>query len=154
MPNALKGICLLKNKIPQNKPTLKGALGRVNLRLVATLSALIIVFLAGFKLLKNLDLYLLAVILYSTVTLVTALWYIIYNKGMVSGGVTPAMLPSEWSDERKRAFIEDLSARRKRSRPALLILTPMVVVFGLECLELYVFPPLAALLSSLALFET
>lgn len=139
----------MKNKVPQNKPTLGQAFRGFNIRLALTLSALIIVSLAVFKLLKNLDLYLIAVVLYTAITLVVALWYIIYNKGSVSGAVTPNMLPAEWSADQKQAFLDDLMARRKRSKWALLILIPMIVVFGFELLELYVFPPLSTLLTTL-----
>ena len=140
---------LLKNKTPHNKPDLKQALRRCNVRLALTLSALVIIALAAFKLLKNLDLYLFAVILYTAITLVTALWYIIYNKGNVSGKVTPDMLPAEWSADQKQGFLDDLAARRKKSKWALLILIPMIVVFGFEMLELYIFPPLGTLLATL-----
>lgn len=139
----------MKNKAPQNKPNLKQAFGRFNVRLALTLSALIIAFLALFKLLKNLDMYLFAVVLYSAVTLAVALWYIIYNKGNVSGKVTPDMLPAEWNADQKQSFLDDLAARRKKSKWALLILIPMIVVFGFEMLELYIFPPMSALLASL-----
>ena len=66
----------MKNKDPQNKPNLKVALGRFNFRLVTTLAGLIIIFIAAFKLLENLGLYLVAVVLYSAITLAVALWYI------------------------------------------------------------------------------
>ena len=139
----------MKNKVPQNKPDLKLALRRFNFRLVTTLAGLIILFIAAFKLLENLGLYLVAVALYSVITLAVALWYIIYNKGNISGKVTPDMLPLEWSLDRKQAFIDDLATRRKKSKWALLILIPMILVFGLEMLELYVFPSVSALLLAL-----
>lgn len=141
----------MKNKQPQNRPSLKESFRRFNIRLALTLSALIILFLAVFILLKNLDLYVVAVLLYSTITLVVALWYIIYNKGMVSGKVTPEMLPPEWSTEKKQALIDELAARRKKSKWALLILIPMIVVFGVEMLTLYVFPSLSVLLGALGI---
>ena len=148
-----KGIHLKKQE-PQNKPDLKLALGRFNFRLVSTLAGLIIIFIAAFKLLENLGLYLFGVILYSAITLVVALWYIIYNKGSTSGKVTPEMLPLEWSLAEKQAFIDDLAARRKRSKWALLILIPMILVFGLEMLELYVLPSVNTLLSVLGMDVT
>ena len=144
----------MKKQEPQNKPDLKLALSRFNFRLVSTLAGLIIIFIAAFKLLENLGLYLFGVILYSAITLVVALWYIIYNKGSISGKVTPEMLPLEWSLAEKQAFIDDLAARRKRSKWALLILIPMILVFGLEMLELYVLPSVNTLLSVLGMDVT
>ena len=127
----------------------KGTRGRFNLRLVTTLSASIIGFLALFRLLKNLNLYLFAVILYSVITLSVALWYIIYNKGVISGTVSTDMLPAEWSDEQKQTLIKDLAERRKKSKWALIILIPMILVFGLEMLELYIFPSFSSILAPL-----
>ena len=148
-----KGI-QLKKQAPQNKPDLKTALGRFNVRLASTLAGLIIIFIAAFKLFENLGMYLFGVILYSVITLVVALWYIIYNKGSISGKVTPEMLPPEWSLAEKQAFIDDLAARRKRSKWALLILIPMILVFGLEMLELYVLPSVNTLLLALGMDVT
>ena len=140
----------MKNNSPK-KTDLKQVLARINVRLVTMLAALIIIALAVFKLLENLGLYVIAVALYSVITLVVALWYIIYNKGNVSGRVTPDMLPVEWSDEKKQALIDDLAARRKKSKWAFLSLIPMIVVFGVETLELYVLPMFSDLFASLGL---
>ena len=126
--------------------------GRFNLRLALTLSAAIIMALALFRLLKNLNLYLIAVVLYSAVTLAVALGYIIYNKGSVSGKVTPDMLPAEWSMQEKQAFIDDLALRRKKSKWMLVILIPMIIVFGVELLEIYMLPMLLEAFPSIASF--
>ena len=125
----------------------KGTRGRFNLRLVTTLSASIIGFLALFRLLKNLNLYLFAVILYSVITLSVALWYIIYNKGVISGTVSPDMLPAEWSAEQKQSMIDDIAARHKKSKWVFLIVVPMIFVFAFELLELYFFPLILSLFS-------
>lgn len=108
--------------------------------------------LALFRLLKNLNLYLIAVVLYSAVTLAVALGYIIYNKGSVSGKVTPDMLPAEWSMQEKQAFIDDLALRRKKSKWMLVILIPMIIVFGVELLEIYMLPMLLEAFPSIASF--
>ena len=140
----------MKHNLPQ-KNELKKAFSRFNVRLVTRLAALIIVALAVFRLLENLGLYVIAVTLYSLITLATALWYIIYNKGNVSGRVTPDMLPAEWSAEKKQELIDDLAARRKKSKWAFLILIPMIVVFGAEMLRLYVLPLFNNFLTALGL---
>ena len=113
---------------------------------MASLAALIILFMAVFRLLKLYDLYLFAIILYSAVTLAVAIYYIIYNRGVISGKVTPDMLPAEWSAAQKQALIDDLASRRKKSKWALLILLPMIIVFAFELLELYFFPLIRSLL--------
>ncbi len=135
----------MKKKRPTRGPIVPSAVKRVNLRLVSALAALIIVFIAVFRLLKLYDLYIFAIVLYTAVTLAVAIYYIIYNKGVISGTVTPEMLPPEWSTEQKQAMIDDLAQRRKKSKWALLILIPMMLVFAFELLELYFFPLLTAL---------
>ena len=92
------------------------------------------------------DLHLAATAIYTTITLSVALWYIIYNKGMITGRLTPEMLPAEWSSAQKQALIEELARRRKKSKWALLILIPMIAVFAFEILEIYFFPTLMQLL--------
>ena len=137
----------MKNQCPNNIPTIRQALKRFNYKLALTLAALIIVFIAVFRLLKLYDLYLVAIILYTAVTLGVAIYYIIYNRGVISGKPTPDMLPAEWSTEQKQAMIDDIAARRKKSKWALLILIPMIFVFALELLELYFFPLILSLFS-------
>lgn len=137
----------LKNQRPDNVPTLREALKRFNFKLALTLAALIIVFIAVFRLLKLYDLYLVAIVIYTAVTLATAIYYIVYNRGVLSGKVTPDMLPAEWSAEQKQAMIDDIAARHKRSKWVLLILIPMIFVFGFELLELYFFPLITSLFS-------
>ena len=138
----------MKKQRPANVPSLKEALGRFNFRLVFKLAAFIIIFMSVFRLLKLYDLYLVAVIAYTAITLAVAIWYIAYNKGMVSGKITPDMLPTDWSADQKKAFIDDLTERRKKSKWVLLILIPMVFVFGFELLELYFFPLIRSLFST------
>lgn len=132
----------MKPNQSDNRPTLKEALSRFNFRLATTLAALIIVFLAVFRLMINYDLHLLATAIYTTIALTVAIWYIIYNKGMVTGKLTPEMLPAEWSAEKKQQLIDELATRRKKSKWALLILIPMIFVFCFEILEIYFFPVL------------
>lgn len=136
----------MKPKNPENRPTLREAFGRFNFRLAMTLAALIIVFLAIFRLMMTYDLHLLATAIYTVVTLSVAIWYIIYNKGMITGKLTPEMLPDEWSAMQKQALIEELTRRRKKSKWALLILIPMITVFAFEILEIYFFPTIMQLL--------
>ncbi len=121
-------------------------MGRFNFRLVFRLAGLIIVFMSVFRLLKMYDLYLVAIVLYSTATFAVAIYYIVYNRGVFSK-VTPEMLPAEWSAEQKKAMIDDIAARRKKSKWAILILLPMIFVFGFELLELYFFPLILSIFS-------
>ena len=118
-----------------------------NLKLAAKLAGLIILFVALFRLLKLYDLYLFAIILYTAVTLGVAIYYIVYNRGVLTEKISPEMLPADWSAEKKQAMIEDIDARRRRSKWAQLVLLPMVFVYLFEILELYVFPVITGLFS-------
>ena len=88
---------------------------------------------------------------YWLILAVFAIVYVAYNRAFSRKGMTVDMLPPEWTLEQKQAFIDDLAARRKKSKWALLILIPMILVFGLEMLELYVFPSLNTLLLALGM---
>lgn len=118
-----------------------------NIKLATKLAGLIILFVALFRLLKLYDLYLFAIILYTSVTLGVAIYYIVYNRGILTEKITPEMLPADWSTEKKQAMIEDIDARRRRSKWAQLVLLPMVFVYLFEILEIYVFPVITGLFS-------
>ena len=111
-----------------------------NLRLVVLLIAMIILFIAVFRLLKTYELFIVAVILYTVIGLAAALYYIIYNRGVISGRITPEMLPKEWSPEQKQAMVDDIAARRRRSKWAILVFVPVIATVCFELLESYFFP--------------
>lgn len=64
--------------------------------------------------------------------------YIAYNRGFVNKDVTVDMLPEDWSDEKKQAFVEGNRRRAEKSRWMLAIIIPFVVVFMVEALYLFV----------------
>lgn len=101
---------------------------------------MIILFIAVFRLLKTYELFIVAVILYTVIGLAAALYYIIYNRGVISGRITPEMLPKEWSPEQKQAMVDDIAARRRRSKWAILVFVPVIATVCFELLESYFFP--------------
>ena len=137
----------MKKQTPGKTSSPRGAFKSFNYKLAFKLAALIILFISVFRLLKLYDLYLFAIVLYTAVTLGVAIYYIVYNRGVLSGKITPEMLPAEWSDQQKNAMIDDLTARRQKSKWTHLILIPMVFVYGFELLEVYFFPLLRSLFS-------
>lgn len=64
--------------------------------------------------------------------------YIAYNRGFVNKDVTVDMLPDDWSEEKKTAFVEGNRRRAERSRWMLVLIIPFVVVFMAEALYLFV----------------
>lgn len=83
-----------------------------------------------------------AFIVYMSIWVVTFLAYWFYNRGFSRKGVTPEMLPKEWSDEKKRQFIADGERRIKKSRWMIFIILPFCVVFIVELFMLYIWPTL------------
>lgn len=84
-------------------------------------------------------------IIYMAIWVVAFLSYWFYNRGFSRKGVTPEMLPKEWSAEKKRQFIEDGERRMKKSRWMIFIILPFCVVFIVELFMLYVWPSLYAI---------
>ena len=72
--------------------------------------------------------------------------YIIYNRGMPSGGVTADMLPDKWSYEEKNEFIENAKRRRKKSAWMLMLIIAFIFTFAFELLELFALPFLEELM--------
>ena len=64
--------------------------------------------------------------------------YLAYNRGFVNKNVTVDMLPMEWSEEKKQAFVEGNRIREDKSRWMVTVIIPFVVVFMVECLYLFV----------------
>lgn len=63
--------------------------------------------------------------------------YLLYNRAFVNKDVTVDMLPDDWSDEKKQAFVEGNRRREEKSRWLLILLIPFVFVFMAEALYLF-----------------
>ena len=64
--------------------------------------------------------------------------YLAYNRAFVNKDVTVDMLPAEWSEDKKQAFVENTRARAEKSRWMLMVIIPFVVVLMAEALYLFV----------------
>lgn len=64
--------------------------------------------------------------------------YLAYNRAFVNKDVTVDMLPDEWSEEKKQAFVEGNRARAEKSRWMVMVIIPFLVVFMCEALYLFV----------------
>ncbi len=64
--------------------------------------------------------------------------YLIYNRGFVNKDVTAEMLPADWSEEKKQAFLTAEKTRAEKSRWMLTVIIPFLVVFMCEALYLFV----------------
>ena len=64
--------------------------------------------------------------------------YLSYNRGFVNKNVTIEMLPADWSEEKKQAFLAAEKERVRKSRWMLTVIIPFIVVFMCEALYLFV----------------
>ena len=125
----------------QNKHSdeLWGLFRRVPIKRIIALSVNIILFLGVFLVAWENGIELIISAIYGAITLGVALYYIVYNKGVIGKLPTHEMLPVTWDKAEREAFLADLKARRERSKWVMLILIPMIVVFGYKALEITVF---------------
>lgn len=77
-------------------------------------------------------------ITYFVVFAVLLVVYLAYNRGFVNKDVTVEMLPPDWSEEKKQAFVEAEKTRAEKSRWMVTLIIPFVVVFMVEVLYLFV----------------
>lgn len=80
--------------------------------------------------------------IYMGVGIVLGLYFVIYNRGFSGKNVTPQMLPDTMSYEEKLAFIEDSKQRLHKSKWMLSVLFPIIFVFALDMMYLYLLPML------------
>ena len=112
---------------------------RFNLKRAGGLLLLSLLAIVIFRTVKEISLtaYVVIIALYSLITLVSALWYISCNKGLVGTKVTPDLLPESWSKEEKDAFMADYRERKEKSKKLLVILLPMIATFFFEAIDIY-----------------
>lgn len=68
--------------------------------------------------------------------------YLIYNRFLYRKGITPDQLPDSMTDEQKQAFIEDGNRRLEKSKWMMLIILPLVLVFLIDAVQLFIWEPL------------
>ena len=110
---------------------------------VVTLILLVLVTLAVFlfyRLMMNLPHFEIVLIAYMVLSVAFVVSYLIYNRGMTRRGVTPEMLPDDWSEEQKTEFIEDGIRRQKKSRWMILPIFAFLFTFAIDAMELFVIP--------------
>ena len=123
-------------KKPQENQALSAFLRRVPVKLIVALSVNIIVFLGVFLVAWDCGLEWPITLLYSVITLAAALYYIIYNRGVIGKLPTHEMLPPTWDKTTREAFLDDMKERRKKSKWVMTILIPMILVFAYKILDI------------------
>lgn len=110
---------------------------------IVTLALLIVVTLTVFlfyRVMMNYPHFEIVLIAYMVLSVAFVVVYLIYNRGMTRRGVTPEMLPDDWSDEQKTEFIEDGIRRQKKSRWMIFPIFAFLFTFAIDAMELFVIP--------------
>lgn len=74
----------------------------------------------------------------------------ILNRGMSSTQITADMLPDEWGDEKKAAYLDSDKRRRRIAKYLIIPLIPLLFVFIYEIFELFYLDKILELLSGTA----
>ena len=101
--------------------------------LLAVISILSIVL---FETLKELGFYLEVIIIYTLATLGFAIYYICYNRGILST-IRKDDLPASFSDAERDEFLAEYLKRREKTRWTIFILFPLVMAFIYEIISIY-----------------
>ena len=120
---------------PEKKSVNKTALG-----LLLALVGATVVALTVYRFLMNTPYFQTVLVVYMIIGALAAVGYVVYNRGLSRRGVTVDMLPAEWSDEKKEAFVADGARRMKRSRWVLVVAFAIFVTFAVDLIELYALP--------------
>jgi len=78
--------------------------------------------------------------LYYAALAAVALGYVIYNRGFVGKNLSPDMLAGSMTLEEKQEFIRECKERQSKSKWVLTILVPLMLVFAVDMIYLFVLP--------------
>jgi len=96
-----------------------------------------IIIFGFYRLMLNFYYFEIVMGVYLALTAIAVFSYVIYNRGFTRRNLTPDMLPEEWSEEQKLAYISDGERRLKKSKWMLTIIFPLVLTFLFDCIELF-----------------
>ena len=74
---------------------------------------------------------------YMIISALLILIFLLYNRGFSRKGVTPEMLPEEWTEEQKNDFIEDGKRRLRKSRWMIIPIFAFLFTFAVDAMRLY-----------------
>ncbi len=114
--------------------------------LLVILVAVTAIVFGAYRSLLNYPYFEWALIAYMVLTAGFLFAYVIYNRGFFHKRVTVEMLPEEWSDEKKKGFVEEGDRRRKKSRWLIIPIFAFLFTFAFDVIELFVIPFFTGLL--------
>ncbi len=80
--------------------------------------------------------------IYLGIGAILLLYYVIYNRGFSGKNITPDMLSDTMTLEEKQQYIKDSRERMEKSKWVLTILIPIMLVFAVDMIYLFVIPML------------
>jgi hypothetical protein len=105
------------------------------LALIVVLNTIII--FGFYRLMLNFYYFEIVMGVYLALTAIFVFTYVIYNGGFTRRHITPDMLPDEWTEEQKNAYIADGVNRMQKSKWMLTVIFPLVLTFMFDCIELF-----------------
>lgn len=78
--------------------------------------------------------------IYMAALTVLSVVYVAYNRGFSRKGVTVDMLPADWSEEKKQAFVDSGRQRLERSKWLLVCIIALLFTFIAEAVVLFAVP--------------
>lgn len=121
---------------PKNKSNLKRALA-----LLAVAAVLVAVYAAGW-ILQDTRYYVFTqwvIMIYYLALPLLIVAFVLLNKGISNDVPTREQLSDDMSDAEKDAFIEDVKACRRRSRPLLIPIIPLAFIVGFDIIFNFLF---------------
>ena len=136
----------MSKKLDEKRERQGKPLSRDGIILLVILIVASVVVFGTYRVLVNYQYFELVLIAYMVIEAAFVFAYLIYNRGLSRRGITSDMLPSEWSDEEKKKFIDDGKERLKKSRWMLVVILAFFFTFAIEAVELIVVPFFAEML--------
>jgi len=91
----------------------------------------------------------LGMILYLIAAAVLTVAYYIINRGFGKPDIDPDTLPADWNPQKKCAYIEERKAANAKAKKLLYWLLPLILVIGIDFIDLFLLDGIKDSLSSL-----
>lgn len=120
---------------------LKAALKKVKWKLLIIVASLTIVLTSVYQLCMKFEFIPIMWIYYITLIVLSAV-FLFMNRGVSRKPPELSALPSDWNDEKKAAYITDLTESKRRAKFLLIFIIPLLFNFLYETLYLFYLEPL------------
>ena len=119
-----------------------------SLRILLFLALNFIILFAVYRLFLRLE-WMFGTILYLLAAAVLTVVYYVVNRGFGKPDIDPATLPADWNPPKKSAYIEERRAAHERAKKILYWLFPLILVIGIDFIDLFLADGIRDALSSL-----